>query len=419
MRKLSVFLLISCLIVFTGNLFAQGDRGTVTGTVTDPTGLVVPNAMIEARNTQTGATYDAASTSTGNYTLSQLPAGTYDLDVTVSGFKKYVRQGITVQVAAVDRIDVTLEVGSANESVNVTGEASLLKTESGEMSHNVNTERLDDLPIQGIGAAQSGSSGIRNPNAVTQLIPGTYYVPNSVVRVNGAPGNTESYRVEGMDASNAYVPATPAQTQPSVDAIQEITIQTSNFAAEYGQVGGGFFNVTMRSGTNAFHGSGYDYWVNEILNANTPFINQSQRPRQRRNDYGGTLGGPVILPKIYNGRNKTFFFFNFEQFRETQLVNSTFQTVPTADYRNGDFSGAIAATGNTKIGTDPLGRAVLENEIYDPTSTRTMTIGSQNYVLRDPFPNNTIPTSMIDPVALKVQNMIPAPNQPGAFNNYL
>ena len=249
MRKLSAFLLIICLCVFTGTVFAQGDRGTITGTVTDPTGLVVPSAMIQARNTQTSATYDAASTSTGNYTLSQLPAGTYDLEVTVAGFKKYVRQGITVEVAAVDRIDVTLEVGSANESVNVTGEASLLNTESGEMSHNVAVERLDDLPIQGIGAAQSGSSGIRNPNAVTQLIPGTYYVPNSVVRVNGAPGNTESYRVEGMDASNAYVPATPAQTQPSVDAIQEITIQTSNFAPEYGQVGGGFFNVTMRSGT--------------------------------------------------------------------------------------------------------------------------------------------------------------------------
>ncbi len=419
MGKLSAFLLIACIIVSTDSAFAQGDRGTITGTVTDPTGLVVANAMIEARNTQTGATYDTASTSTGNYTLSQLPAGTYDLVVNVSGFKKYVRQGITVQVAAVDRIDVTLEVGSANESVNVTGEASLLKTESGEMSHNVNTERLDDLPIQGIGAAQSGSSGIRNPNAVTQLIPGTYYVPNSVVRVNGAPGNTESYRVEGMDASNAYVPATPAQTQPSVDAIQEITIQTSNFAPEYGQVGGGFFNVTMRSGTNALHGSAYDYWVNEVLNANTPFINQSQRPRQRRNDYGGTLGGPVILPKIYNGRNKTFFFFNFEQFRETQLVNSTFQTVPTAAYRTGDFSGAIAATGSTKIGTDPLGRAVLENEIYNPATTRTMTIGGQSYVVRDPFANNTIPTSMMDPVALKVQNMIPAPNLSGAFNNYL
>ncbi|MBV9768663.1 MAG: TonB-dependent receptor, partial [Bryobacterales bacterium] len=414
-------LLAVCLLVCSGIGFAQGDRGTITGSVTDPAGALVASAMIQARNVENGATYDTVSTSAGAYALSQLPVGNYEIDVTVPGFKKYIRQGIAVQVAAVERIDVQLEVGSASESIKVTAEAPLLQSESGEVSHNVNAERLDDLPIEGVGASQSGSSGVRNPNAVTQMIPGTYYVPNSVVRVNGAPGNSESYRVEGLDASNSYVPATPAQTQPSVDAIQEITVQTSNFAPEYGQVGGGFFNVTMRSGTNQLHGSAYEYLVNEILNANTPFLNPPQpRPRQRRNDYGFTLGGPVDIPKIYNGHNRTFFFFNFEQFRETQLINNTYQTVPTAAYRIGDFSGAEAAAGNLKIGTDPLGRPILENEIYNPTTTRTVNVNGQTVTIRDPFPGNVIPMSMMDPVALKVQSLIPLPNVPGAsVNNYL
>ena len=151
--------------------------------------------------------------------------------------------------------------------------APLLKTESGELSHNVGSDRLDSLPVLGIGSTQAGSAGIRNPYAVTQIIPGTYWVPNSIVRVNGAPNNTQALRIEGLDASNSFTPGVPAQSQPSVDAIQEFGIQTSNFAAEFGQVGGGFFNVTMKSGTNQYHGTGYDYFVNEVLNAGTPFTN--------------------------------------------------------------------------------------------------------------------------------------------------
>ena len=188
-----------------------------------------------------------------NYTLSQLPAGNYELTVTLQGFKKYVRQGLTVQVAQVQRIDVNLEVGAASESVTVTEAVALLKTESGELSHNVTAERADQLPILGIGASVAGSSGVRNPQAIATLLPGTYVVQNSNVRINGAQGNTASYRLEGQDASNGQVPATQAQVQPSVDAIQEVTVQTSNFAAEYGQVGGGFFNYTMRSEIGRAH----------------------------------------------------------------------------------------------------------------------------------------------------------------------
>ena len=133
-------------------------------------------------------------------------------------------------------------------------------------------------------------------------------------------------RVEGQDSTNGISSSVQSATQPSVEAIQEFAVQTSNFAAEFGQAGGGLFNVTMRSGTNQFHGSGYDYFVNEALNAGVPFTNNGKggllRPRVRRNDYGFSLGGPVEIPKLYNGRDKTFFFFNFEQYRETVITNN-------------------------------------------------------------------------------------------------
>ncbi|HJT88390.1 MAG TPA: carboxypeptidase-like regulatory domain-containing protein, partial [Bryobacteraceae bacterium] len=251
--------------------FAQSDRGTITGTVSDPAGAVVAAAAVQARNEATGVQYTAATTATGNYTVEQLPVGTYDLSVTVPGFKTYLRQGITVGVAQTLRIDVPLQVGSANESITVQADAPLLRTESGDIAHTVTSKTMDDLPILGIGAGQAGSAGIRNPNAMVQLVPGTFFIANSEVRVNGAPDNTQSFRIEGQDASNTGTPGVPAQTQPSVDAIQEVAIQTSNYAAEYGQVGGGVFNLTMKSGTNQFHGSVYDYFVNEVFNAGNPY----------------------------------------------------------------------------------------------------------------------------------------------------
>jgi hypothetical protein len=407
-------------------LFAQSDRGIITGTVTDTTGAVVSNVAIEARQLETGSVFPTTTTSTGSYTLSELPVGSYEVTATVPGFKKYVRTGITVQVAQTLRIDIPMEVGTATESVTVSAEASLLKTETGDLSTNVEVQTLDSLPILGVGSANAGSAGIRNPNNVLNVVPGAYYVPNSQVKINGAQSNSYAYHVEGQDSTNAGFPYAAAQTQPSVDAIQEVSIQTSNFAAEYGAVGGGFFNVTMKSGTNQFHGTGYDYFVNEILNAGTPFTNagltdstrdgQLIRPRARRNDYGFTVGGPVIIPKLYNGKDKTFFFFNFEQFRETQIISNVPITVPTDAYRTGDFSGAIIADGNKSLGTDILGRPMLAGEIYNPTTRRTVTVAGKSYVVEDPFANNTIPMSMLDPVALKVQALIPQPGN--AFSTF-
>ncbi len=409
---LSGIFLAVCM-AFTNGAFAQSDRGTITGTVTDSTGAVVPNTPVQIKNTVTGVAYDGATSTTGNYTISQLPAGAYEISVAASGFKKYTRSGLTLEVAQVLRVDVPLEVGASNESVTVNAEATLLNTETGDVRHDVKTETLDELPLLGIGASQAGSGGIRNPNAMVNLIPGTYYIANAEVRINGAPDNTQSFRIEGQDASNTGTPGVASQTQPSVDAIQEIAIQTSNYAAEYGQAGGGIFNLTMKSGGNQFHGSGYEYFINEDLNANNNFATAT-RPRNRRNDYGFTVGGPVWIPKVYNGHDKTFFFFNFEQFREALGIIQT-ETLPTAAYRAGNFATAIP-TGAAPIGTDPAGNPILQGEIFDPATSITAPNGT---VYRAPFANNTIPVSRFDPVAVNIQNLIPAAPLAGVVNNFL
>src|ERR1700722_6864016 len=162
-------------LLFALTALAQSDRGTITGTISDPAGALVANAPVETRNVETGAVYQAASSATGNYTLPQLPTGNYELSVNVTGFKKYTRQGLFLPVAQTLRIDVVLEVGSNTETITVSESAPLLKTESGELSHNVTSQSMDQLPILGIGSAQASSSGVRNPLAVTELIPGTYF----------------------------------------------------------------------------------------------------------------------------------------------------------------------------------------------------------------------------------------------------
>jgi hypothetical protein len=419
--------LICCvsLFLFISAAFAQSDRGTITGTISDPAGAVIASAAIEARNVATGAAYPTVSSGTGNYTIPQLPAGTYDLTVTVPGFKKYVRQGLQVEVAGTARIDVGLEVGANTESITVEAAAPLLKTEGGEVSHNVATETLDNLPIltltgaaASIGTANS-LGNIRNPLSAVQLLPGARISTDAILRVNGMPSNSQSINIEGQDATNGFFKQQNQVNQAGMEAIQEVAIQTSNFAAEYGQAGGGYFNYTMKSGSNQLHGSGYDYFVNEALNAGTPFtdagtINPSKEGQHirnpiRQNDYGVTLGGPIDIPKIYNGHDKTFFFFSFEQFRQSAFIGNTYGIVPTLDQRNGNFSAALRPTCN---GPDPAGQMVCLNEIFDPTSNRTV----NGAVVRTPFPNNTIPKSMMDPTAAIIQNMIPMPNTPGVFN---
>ena len=433
--RLSVFFL--CLIGFSQIAFGQAGTGTITGIVTDPGGAVIANASVEVRNTETNAPYPTVTTDTGAYTVLRLPPGPYSVTVTAPGFKRLMRSGISVDAGQTVPLDLTLEVGAATESVTVQADASLLKTESGDIAHNITLEQLDDLPVLGIGTANAGSNGIRNPFNSVVFLPGVSYFANFNMIVNGAPTNTAAYRLEGMDFTNHVTPPNNfaiQMNQPSADAVQEMAIQTSNYAPEFGQAGGGLFNVTMKSGTNQFHGTAYEYFVNEMLNAGDAFsFNRGTpgnpsggkyRPVNRRNDWGGTFGGPVWIPKVYNGKDKTFFFFSYERYKEAQALTFT-DTLPNAQYQAGNFS-AISPNGGPgfnpglgvpagAIATDALGRAVFANEIFDP---RTRTTAPNGVGVADPFPNNMIPKARFSPVAVAIQNLLPPLSNGLLYANY-
>jgi Carboxypeptidase regulatory-like domain/TonB dependent receptor len=422
-----IFAAAICSVVFSALLFGQAGTGTITGTVTDPAGASVPNVPVEVRNAETNVPYPTQTTGTGAYSVTQLPPGPYIVTVTAPGFKKLTRAGLTVDAGQVLPLDLVLEVGASSESVTVTAEATLLKSESGDVSHNITLQQLDELPILGIGTANAGSNGIRNPYNSAVFLPGVSYFANFNMIVNGAPTNTAAYRIEGQDFTNHTVSFAIMQNMPNADAIQEMAIQTSNYAAEYGQAGGGLFNITMKSGTNQFHGTAFEYFVNEDLNAAFPFSYNGTggkfRPRNRRNDFGGTFSGPVWIPKVYDGRNKTFFFFSYEYYKEAQGLTFT-DTLPNAAYQAGNFA-AISPNGgaafntslgvpSTPIATTANGTPVFANEIFDPTS-RVITNGVGTAT---PFAGNIIPKSMFSPVATSIQGLLPALSNSGLYNNY-
>jgi outer membrane receptor protein involved in Fe transport len=229
------------------------------------------------------------------------------------------------------------------------------------------------------------------------------------VHINGNPYATETGLIDGMDNTNIMAQESQQENAPSQDSIQEFTIQTSNYSAEYGQTGGSVVNMVMKSGTNQFHGSLYEYLQNADLNGGVPFTNngngQLSRPQTTRNDYGFTVGGPVWIPKVYNGRNKTFWFFGWEQYIQDNNYLPSPITIPTAAYQAGNFSAAIPAAGNHVLGTDPTGATIFANEIFDPATRQTV----NGQVVTSPFPNNTVPATRFDPVSLKMQALYPSP----------
>ena len=403
-----------CLLEAT-SVFAQSDRGTITGTVTDPDGGVVPGANVLAENPENGARYETVTTQTGNYTLAQVPAATYNLTVELSGFGRFRQEGIRVFVGQTARIDAKLQLGNLAEEVNVVADASMLDTQSAEIASSVTSENLNALPLNFGARGNFAAASIRNPYSFVTLVPGGNISSYSSLKVGGAPLNTFQIRVEGMESNNHRLMIRVDQVQPSVESLEEMTVHTSNFAAEYGQVAGGIFNLTAKSGTNTVHGSVFEYYVNEKFGAGIPFTDDGSgdlvKPRNRRNNFGGSIGGPVSIPRLYDGRNKTFFFYTLEQFRQVETRAGLLGTMPTDRMRSGDFSEAL--TGRV-LGTDPLGRPIMENAIYDPRTTRVV----NGQVVRDPFPNNVIPREMFDPVALKIQEYIPGATRGGKINNW-
>lgn len=389
---------------------AQSDRGSLTGVVNDPAGSAIPAASVTATNEGTGAQIHTVSTGAGDYTIPELPAGRYSLTVEAPGFSKLIRSGITVSVNLTARVDLSITMGSATATVNVTADAPLLKTESPENNITVTSNDINALPLN-----MAGAGAVRDPLSFAELAPGTTVGGWNDIHINGAPGNTYRIILDGQDSGSGLNARVSDESQPSVEALQEFTLQADSFPPEFGQTTGGIFNYTTKSGANSFHGTLYEYFVNEDFNAGLPFTTGANglktRPQSRENDFGGSIGGPVWIPKVYNGHDKTFFFFNYEMFRNRISQNNGFETVPTTAYRNGDLSYLL--TGQ-QIGTDPLGRPIMNGAIYDPATTRVV----NGQTVRDPFPGNIIPVNRFDPVAAKILGLIPGPTNSSPTANY-
>ena len=280
------------------------------------------------------------------------------------------------------------------------------------MSRDIAAQHLNDLGLLGIGGTFSSSQACASTRPKSTLVPGAFAPGSgftSGVRVNGAPNGTQRTQVDGMDRTNG-INSVQAGNRNQRGRHAGNRPPDQKLLPGIRSVGGGLFNITMKSGTNQYHGGAYDYLANEDFDEATPFVNTLQGIR--RNDYGFNVGGPVWIPKLYNGRNRTFFFYNREEYKENAPVSDISITVPTAAYRGGNFAGAI--TGGS-LGNDPLGNPIFAGAIYDPKTERTV----NGQVVRLQFPGNIIPASRMDPVALAIQNLIPMPTNGNAALNDL
>ena len=382
-RNLFSTLCIAVLAVMTVlTLNAQSDRGSITGLVSDSSGAVVARATVLVTNTATNTSREALTSETGKYVFQELPAAVYSLAIKQAGFRTYRQDGITVGVSQAVTQDVILQVGEVTETVEVHADASMLKTESAEISTSVTPEKLSELPIDFSGA-------MRNPMSFLRLVPGASVSRDQswpVTSQNGLQSFAEEIRIDGASSTNP-TPGVFNEAQPSVDAIQEINVQTANFNAEYGQAGGAIMNFTLKSGTNQLHGSGYEYLRNEFFNAKNKDLPETDpKTKLRRHEFGGTVGGPFVIPKLYNGHNKTFWFSSYEQFY-TRDNQKGYWSVPRDEWRNGDLSSLLLPN---VLGTDILGRPIHQGQIYDPDTTHTVVVNGQSYVVRDPFPSMSV-----------------------------
>ncbi len=370
------------------SLFAQSERGAISGTVRDTTGAVIPNARVTVTNTATNTTVTLPTNEAGEFTAPSLPVGVYTVRAEKEGFRPTVLSGLTVNAASNIRADATLEVGATQTAVEVTAAQVQLQTNDAKSSVTVTNKLVDELPLVVGGMLRSPFDlATLTPESKNVGIPGT---SNGDYGFSLGGGQAASYgtTLDGIstNTSRALQMTWVASNAPSLEAVTEFTVDTNGFKAEYGHAGGGVMTFSSKSGTNNFHGSAYEFLRNNDFDANRFFSNRSGLPRAiyKQNDFGFSVGGPIFVPKVYNGKNKSFFFFAYEGFRNRQGATAFTTTVPTAEMYNGDFSKWV----------DSSGKVI---PIYDPTS-QTSSGGS---VVRQPFPNNQIPKSLFDPFAVK------------------
>ncbi|MBV8829258.1 MAG: TonB-dependent receptor [Acidobacteriaceae bacterium] len=394
------FVRFAFAIFLTAPFLRAQNTAQITGTITDPSGAVVGSASVVVVNESTGIESTAKSNASGIYSVPLLQPGSYRIKIQAPGFRTIQRSGVTLVVAQTALLDFKLELGTSSQSIAVTDTAPLLDASSSAIGGVVTPEKVEDLPMLG-----------RNSNALMTLVPGVRATRATTVNpvleshyqffsINGSRPNQSQFMLDG--GNNTNLTFNGPEYSPQVEEVQEFRIQTSNFSAEYANSGGGVINVASKSGTNQFHGSLFEYFRNDVLSANDFFSNQSGKPRPmlRYNQFGGTIGGPII-------KNRTFFFFAYEGLRE-EVPTVVVTSVPTALQRTGDFSQTLASNGQLV-------------QIYDPTTTRPDPLHAGAYI-RTPFAGNVIPASRLDPVAQKMTSYYPAPNSAGnpytQLNNY-
>jgi outer membrane receptor protein involved in Fe transport len=375
---------------------AQTFTGSIGGHVTDPAGLAIPGVQVVATETATSETSRTVTNDAGDYSLAFLKPGVYQVTFSAKGFKEEVENNLQLQLNQSFRLDQALQVGSVTESVEVTAPASEVNFDSPEIAHVVGTEQLANLPE----LVNSGRG--RSPFLLAKLLPGVVSTSSNNSNINnfsfgGGRPDTNEILVDGLPTTN---PSDNTYTfTPSPDSVDEFKVITNAFSAEFGHTGGGVLLATSKHGTNEFHGSLYEYFRNRILNARS-FFQAENNQRYIQNEPGFTLGGPVLFPH-YNGRNKTFFFADYNETLATTPANNLLLTPSTAE-RSGDFS-------QTRTSGGPVA-------IYDPLTT---TVDAQGNITRQPFAGNVIPSSRIDPVAAQIVTYYPTPNgsyQGGAYN---
>jgi Carboxypeptidase regulatory-like domain len=380
-----VLLMIAAALMVNGRVcFAQVEQGAITGAVVDGTGASVPKAKVTATNQATGTVAATETTDDGYYKIPYLPAGKYKLSVEKEGFAINRVTDVPVLVGQSATINVTLKPGSVHDEVTVTSNAVLIDQVSSSLGYVAGAVQVLELPTN----RSPYSLAILSPGVINTGNTGTGYI------VNGGRSNTTSILLDGQDTrnnstlDNAYTP--PQET------VQEVRFITNSFSAEYGRSNGGVLIAAGKSGTNLLHGSVYDYLKNDDLNANSWSSNKSgvARGRQRHNEYGFSISGPVYIPKVYNGKNKTFFFFNWEEINDHGVLTPT-ANIPTDLQKSGNFSQTFTSTG-----------ALIQ--IYDPQTTVPDPTKSSGYS-RTAFPGNIIPANRIDPIMKGILSYYPEP----------
>jgi hypothetical protein len=402
----SWLIVLGLIAVLVCPALGQGTGGRILGRVTDPTGAVLPGVKVTLVNEGTGVSKDSQSNADGDYSFPQVTVGTYRMEFDLTGFKKNVRRGVSVDLNQIVTLNMIMQIGEAKEVVEVTSEAPIVDTTSTQLGAVVNDRSISQLPLNSRDTYQLLQL---QPGVQSQLGNPLIYGSDKAgaVSVNGGRGRSNNFSVNGGDANDQFVNL--PTVQPSPDTIQEFRVLTNTFDAEYGRNSGSVVNVVTKSGTNSLHGDVYEFFRNKVLNARNYF--ESTRPQFQQNQFGGTLGGPIK-------KDSTFFFGSYEGRRVRQPTTFPVVTPPSQAERNGDFSanggftGAITTPffGSVLMGRPGCSQAITNEGGKLPTAGA---IGTSGLAYTSVFPNSQVPTACMDPVAANLMSQyVPLPNRP-------